>query len=745
MITIVGVQAACDRARQLITERVAEYYSGSGAVSGSGIRTSERSHGLMPPVSTKGVEASHYLETGEIPQAPKIKFVPPSKSVREPSRRPSKSQAKDSGKIIACYNTMRAAGATPTKSTFNVAIKAYANSGDVSGAERCIDAMWQAGFTPNAFSFNAVINRCARAGDVRSAERWLSLMQDAGATPNQLTFNLVIQAYTLAADPAGAVRWFQTMQTAKVPANEKTFSSIVNAHAQAKDVSGAERWFEASQQDGFKPDVISFNTVINACAQVRDVARGERWLKAMQEAGLQPNQVTFNIMIKAHALSGDAAGAERWFEQMKQAGFSHNLRSFSSMATAYGQEFTVDLSKVDEMVAEMRALQLYPDHEVLTSLLKCCAHAQPPQPAVALSWFREFIPRAQLMPHVERALRQAVGNNQADQAISWAKQVHPQLFQLQPLHGGRGSNTGNRIANTGGSVKVGTGDKYTGAGASAVHQQSIEPDKEPITEPRDEINPPAFPSPLPPPHDKPSPPTVAESSTAIVPPIPKLLPPPPRPSSALSPSAKAFEIGLLSPPRSPLRASAPGFTSGNLLVSQKGSRPVNMPSAFTTAQRGKLQLDAAQQQFPQQFQHGQGQLGEFQHHHHYHHSGQQWNIQAVQHAHHQEQQHCYQQQHYQQQQHGQLYQHLQHHHQRYNAPPTTCASRQMRQEPWVRFSPARKPSSAIKIMPPAQVSDCNVLTKPPTTAAVVADDLTKEDVASLSSILTIFTELVADD
>ena len=70
----------------------------------------------------------------------------------------------------------------------------------------------------------------------------------------------------------------------------------------------------------------------------------------------------------------------------------------------------------------------------------------------------------------------------------------------------------------------------------------------------------------------------------------------------------------------------------------------------------------------------------------------------------------------------------------------------MRQEPWVRFLPARKPSSAIKVMPPAQVFDCNVLTnKAPTTAAVVADDLTQEDVASLSSILAMFSELVADD
>eukprot|EP00039_Didymoeca_costata_P005341 m.80699 g.80699 ORF g.80699 m.80699 type:complete len:1855 (-) comp12775_c0_seq2:321-5885(-) len=485
MITVVGSQEACAAARALINVRVMDYYSGSASVKESDTMTDSKGKYESASRSSSADHHQDHRDSSRSGSRTAFNAKKPMKAApltsnsifikacikaidangiiswfdaaKESGFRSTKgksslcaaidscTQAKDANQIMSWFNAMTEAGSKPSETTFNIAIKAYANSGDVAGAERWIDAMWQAGYTPNAFSFNAVINRCARAGDVLSAERWLTLMRDAGAVPNQLTFNSVIQAYTLAADPGGAVRWFKEMQAAKVPPNEKTFSSIVNAHAQAKDVSGAEQWFEAMQRDGFKPDVVSFNTIINACAQVRDVARAERWLEAMRVAGLSPNQVTFNVMIKAHALSGDAQGAERWFEQMKEAGFSHNLRSFSSMATAYGQAFTVSLEKVEAMVAEMSKLQLYPDHEVLTSLLKCCAHASPPNPERALAWFHEFIPHAHLMAHVERALRQAVGGTQADVAIAAAKQAHPQLCQLQPLHGGRGSNTNSRI------------------------------------------------------------------------------------------------------------------------------------------------------------------------------------------------------------------------------------------------------------------------------------------------------------
>lgn len=511
-ITIVGSKAASERAKKLIAGRVTDYYTGIGVQNPEAtfVRSEKQAITVLEAHSAMSLESragEHSSESVDMLMNPStiaksntstardsshsasIKANVPRGNIisaciknldakgalswfdamRDAGLRASRSKcsvcmainactdATDAQGVIQWYQEMKEAGGAPNESTFNLAIKAFAQAGDISGAEHWIDAMWQVGFTPNAVSFNAVINRCARAGDVMSAERWLNLMQDAGATPSQLTFNSIIQAYTLAADPAGAVRWFDSMQSGGVSPNEKTFSSIINAYAQAKNISGAEQWFSAMQLAGFVPDAVSFNTVINACAQVRDVQRAEHWLSEMQAAGLKANQVTYNVMIKAHALSGDSAGAERWFEEMKRANFPHNLRSFSSMATAYGQASTIDLDKVKDMVKEMRALQLHPDHEVLTSLLKCCSHATPLEPELAIAWFKEFVPRAHLMAHVERALRQAVGDERAEEAIAWAKSTHPQAAPLQPWQGvprnGNALSQESSSANTAGTSK----------------------------------------------------------------------------------------------------------------------------------------------------------------------------------------------------------------------------------------------------------------------------------------------------
>ena len=153
--------------------------------------------------------------------------------------------------------------------------------------------------------------------------------------------------------------------------------------------------------------------------------RAATWLERMRSAGLEPNEVTFNTMIKAHA--ADAEGAERWFERMRSAGFEHNLRSFTSMATAYSAAPAVDMNKVARLVDAMRAHQIEPDHDILASLLQCCAKATEPRPDLAVAWFREMLPpvtkRAAVLPKLEQALRAAVGegNPEAELAIQWAE------------------------------------------------------------------------------------------------------------------------------------------------------------------------------------------------------------------------------------------------------------------------------------------------------------------------------------
>jgi hypothetical protein len=142
------------------------------------------------------------------------------------------------------------------------------------------------------------------------------------------------------------------------------------------------------------------------------------------------------------------------------------------MATAYGQALTVDLDQVQAMVDEMKVMTLHPDHEVLTSLLKCCAHATPPNPDLAVQWFTEFVPKAHLLAHVERALRQACGNDRADDVIAWAKTTCPQAAAPRRQHSSRrNDNRGNasrngtnggRNGNGGGSGRVAAQDSGDG-------------------------------------------------------------------------------------------------------------------------------------------------------------------------------------------------------------------------------------------------------------------------------------------
>lgn len=511
-ITIVGSKAATTRAKQLIAVRVADYYTGIGAAvpepnaltperetsiaeahsafaavtQFAGVRRSQSSdlssdsatESLSgtprdPEAAETGDDLSVTVsgEEGEFPNEAVINAC--AKHVDQKGvlswldvmketglwvgrLKPSTcvaitacTSAKDASGVVRWFRAVQKAGGNVNEHTFNLAIKAFAYAGDIRGTESWISAMRRVGFVPNTASFNAVVNRFARAGDVRNAEKWLKLMQGAGSVPGQLTFNSIIQAYTLAADPNGATRWYEAMQAAKVAPNEKTFSSIINAHAQAKKIAGAERWFEEMEQAGFTADVVSYNTVINACAQVRDVQRAVHWLDRMRRAQVEPNQVTYNVMIKAHALSGDTEGAEKWFDEMRGAEFPHNLRSFSSMATAYGQSLSVNLGKVQAMVDEMRSLKLHPDHEVLTSLLKCCAHATPPNPDLAIAWFKEFVPKAHLLAHVERALRQACGNERADEVVTWAKTSCPQAAAPRRTHDNRRDNRQNNRRSAG--------------------------------------------------------------------------------------------------------------------------------------------------------------------------------------------------------------------------------------------------------------------------------------------------------
>jgi pentatricopeptide repeat protein len=189
--------------------------------------------------------------------------------------------------------------------------------------------------------------------------------------------------------------------------------------------------------------------------QARNVEKAEEWFDAMTTDGITPDQVSYNVMIKAYAITGDVDGAERWFRGMWDNGVGYDRKSFAAMASAYYHTTVVPLERVQTMLECLRThLQDGPpagdndsmvSHDTVSSILKCAAQCSPPEPGLAMAWFKEFIPLTFLNESVESALHQAVGADEASAAIAWARRTSSSARadrRSADGHGGMGHNHG---------------------------------------------------------------------------------------------------------------------------------------------------------------------------------------------------------------------------------------------------------------------------------------------------------------
>lgn len=277
----------------------------------------------------------------------------------------------------------------------------------------------------------------------------------------------MIDMCSCATNTEGVVRWFEAMTEAGCKPTEVTFTSAIKAYGYKKNVRAAEFWFEAMRMCGFSPNEKAYSSIINAYARAKDVNGAEMWFRKMREAGLTPDHVAYNIMINAYTTVKDLGGAERWFDEMRSAGFGRSQPLYASMSVAYATARRVPFAKVKALVEDMRAHGLTPDYDTLSSLLKSCSRASPPQAAVAAQWFQEFIPETWLSPNIEKTtLPMAVGLEVAQQLSIWARHTHPDCATAP--NGNRAGDGQGAPFDEGGADDDGSGVDGQGIDGSAV-------------------------------------------------------------------------------------------------------------------------------------------------------------------------------------------------------------------------------------------------------------------------------------
>ncbi|CAE7327037.1 unnamed protein product, partial [Symbiodinium microadriaticum] len=183
-------------------------------------------------------------------------------------------------------------------------INGHAIAGDAAAAAAQFHA--QAPMPAPRVLWNTVMKAYANAGDLPGAEQWLKEMESANVVPNGKTYGKLMEAAAKAGDPDSAEKWFEhSTHTLGYGSNHTWYGLLMDASAKAGDPQRAARWLAEARRAELAPNLMYYTTLVDSCAKAADLRGLQHWLKEMLKDKLMPNARTLTAIIDGHAKAGD--------------------------------------------------------------------------------------------------------------------------------------------------------------------------------------------------------------------------------------------------------------------------------------------------------------------------------------------------------------------------------------------------------------------------------------------------------
>ncbi|CAK0851615.1 unnamed protein product [Prorocentrum cordatum] len=148
--------------------------------------------------------------------------------------------------------------------TFNTGLKAFANAGDLPGAERWFGEMRARGVRVNAKTYGKLAEAAAKAGDAVAAERWLARADADGFPPCSVQLSIAVDASARAGDPERSAEWLRRLGGAAASAG--------------RGLAG-----------GGALTPTAWHTVLDACAKTETDTRGTSFVELRSLASAPPS------------------------------------------------------------------------------------------------------------------------------------------------------------------------------------------------------------------------------------------------------------------------------------------------------------------------------------------------------------------------------------------------------------------------------------------------------------------------
>jgi len=218
------------------------------------------------------------------------------------------SHTKETGKMMALYEEMKAHGVQPNNITYNTILNAFAQGGCMDRVPALLEDMKAAvpPAEPDIVTYSTIVKGFCNSGNTDKAMSVLKDMRLEGKfTPDEVMYNSLLDGCAKEHRPNDALMLLEEMKKNGVAPSNYTLSMLVKLMGRCRRVNQAFTIIEdISREYGLKVNIQVYTCLIQACFNNRQASKAVAIQKQIIKEGLCPDEMTYSVLVQGCLKAG---------------------------------------------------------------------------------------------------------------------------------------------------------------------------------------------------------------------------------------------------------------------------------------------------------------------------------------------------------------------------------------------------------------------------------------------------------
>merc|ERR1719409_1706473 len=215
---------------------------------------------------------------------------------------------KETEKVLALYEEMRAHEIQPNTITFNTILNAFAQGGAMHRVPALLEDMKAATppAEPDIVTYSTIIKGFCNSGSLDRALKVLEDMKDIGKhAPDEVMYNSLLGGCAKEHRPDEALQLLNDMRKYNVAPSNYTLSMLVKLMGRCRRINQAFTMLEdISKEYGLKINIQVYTCLIQGCFNANQAGKALSLHEKIMKEGLLPDSMTYTVLVQGCLQSG---------------------------------------------------------------------------------------------------------------------------------------------------------------------------------------------------------------------------------------------------------------------------------------------------------------------------------------------------------------------------------------------------------------------------------------------------------